>query len=113
RLAAPRDARGAALLRSLADLEEAHTSGALDEAGYLRLREQTVGRMERVLRALDRRDAAHARHATRRRQRPGGRVRPVLRRPPSRDAPPPRNATRIALEGAPAGGGRGSAAEPR
>ena len=83
-LADPLDDRREALLRSLADLEEAHASGALDEAGYLRLREQTVGRMARVLRALDRRDAA-----------------------------PPGNATTIALEGAPAGGGRGSAAEPR
>jgi Tetratricopeptide repeat len=83
-LADPLDDRREALLRSLADLEEAHTSGALDEAGYLRLREQTVGRMARVLRALDHRDAA-----------------------------PPGNATTIALEGAPAGGGRMSAAEPR
>jgi tetratricopeptide repeat protein len=83
-LADPLDDRREALLRSLADLEEAHTSGALDEAGYLRLREQTVGRMARVLRALDRRDAA-----------------------------PPGNATTIALEGAPAEGGRRSAAEPR
>lgn len=57
-LADPLDDRREALLRSLADLEEAHASGALDEAGYLRLREQTVGRMARVLRALDRRDAA-------------------------------------------------------
>lgn len=83
-LADPLDDRREALLRSLADLEEAHASGALDEAGYLRLREQTEGRMARVLRALDRRDAA-----------------------------PPGNATTIALEGAPAGGGRRSAAEPR
>lgn len=83
-LADPLDDRREALLRSLADLEEAHASGALDEAGYLRLREQTVGRMARVLRALDRRDAA-----------------------------PPGSATAIALEGAPAGSGRRSAAEPR
>jgi tetratricopeptide (TPR) repeat protein len=81
-LADPLDDRREALLRSLADLEEAHASGALDEAGYLRLREQTVGRMARVLRALDRRDAA-----------------------------PPGSA--IALQDAPAGGGRRSAAEPR
>src|SRR4029453_11931892 len=81
-LADPLDDRREALLRSLADLEEAHASGALDEAGYLRLREQTVGRMARVLRALDRRDAA-----------------------------PPGSAT-IALEGAPAGGGRRSAPAP-
>jgi len=83
-LADPLDDRREALLRSLADLEEAHASGALDEAGYLRLREQTVGRMARVLRALDRRDAA-----------------------------PPGGATAVALEDAPTGGGRTSAAEPR
>lgn len=83
-LADPLDDRREALLRSLADLEEAHASGALDEAGYLRLREQTVGRMARVLRALDRRDAA-----------------------------PPGSATAIALQDAPSGGARGSAAEPR
>ena len=57
-LADPLDDRREALLRSLADLEEAHASGALDGADYLRLREQTEGRMARVLRALDRRDAA-------------------------------------------------------
>jgi tetratricopeptide (TPR) repeat protein len=83
-LADPLDDRREALLRSLADLEEAYASGALDEAGYLRLREQTVGRMARVLRALDRRDAA-----------------------------PPGSATTIALEDAPTEGGRRSAAEPR
>ena len=82
-LADPLDDRREALLRSLADLEEAHASGALDEAGYLRLREQTMGRMARVLRALDRRDAA------------------------------PGSATTVALEDAPAGGVRTSAAEPR
>jgi tetratricopeptide (TPR) repeat protein len=59
-LADPLDDRRDALLRSLADLEEAHASGALDEAEYLRLRERTEGRMARVLRALDRRDAAPA-----------------------------------------------------
>jgi cytochrome c-type biogenesis protein CcmH/NrfG len=83
-LADPLDDRRDSLLRSLADLEEAHASGALDEAGYLRLREQTVGRMARVLRALDRRDAA-----------------------------PPGSATTIGLEDALTGGGRRSAAEPR
>ena len=83
-LADPLDDRREALLRSLADLEEAHASGALDGAGYLRLREQTEGRMARVLRALDRRDAA-----------------------------PPGSANAVALEDAPAGGGRTSAAEPR
>ena len=59
-LADPLDDRREALLRSLADLEEAHASGALDEAEYLRLREQTEGGMARVLRAIDRRDAAPA-----------------------------------------------------
>ena len=83
-LADPLDDRREALLRSLADLEEAHASGALDEAGYLRLREQTVGRMARVLRALDRRDAR-----------------------------PADSATVVALEDAPAARGRTSAAEPR
>jgi cytochrome c-type biogenesis protein CcmH/NrfG len=83
-LADPLDDRREALLRSLADLEEAHASGALDEAGYLRLREQTEGRMARVLRALDRRDAA-----------------------------PPGSVTAIALQDAPAGGGRRSAADHR
>jgi cytochrome c-type biogenesis protein CcmH/NrfG len=83
-LADPLDDRREALLRSLVDLEEAHASGALDEAGYLRLREQTVGRIARVLRALDRRDAG-----------PAG------------------SATAVALEDAPAGGRGASAAEPR
>jgi tetratricopeptide (TPR) repeat protein len=83
-LADPLDDRREALLRSLADLEEAHGSGALDEPGYLRLREQTEGRMARVLRALDRRDAR-----------------------------PADSATAVALEDAPAARGRTSATEPR
>ena len=57
-LADPLDDRHEALLRSLADLEESHAAGALEEPDYVRLREQTEGRMARVLRALDRRDAA-------------------------------------------------------
>ena len=57
-LADPLEDRREALLRSLSDLEDARASGALDEAGYLRFRAQTEGRMVRVLRALDRRDAA-------------------------------------------------------
>ena len=57
-LADPLEDRRDALLRSLADLEDAYASGALDEPGYLRFREQTEGRMTRVLRALDRREAA-------------------------------------------------------
>ena len=55
-LADPLEDRREALLRSLADLEEARASGALDEPEYLRLREQTEGRMARVLRAIDRRN---------------------------------------------------------
>jgi tetratricopeptide (TPR) repeat protein len=56
-LADPLEDRRAALLRSLADLEEAHSEGALEEADYVRLRERTESRMARVLRAIDRRDA--------------------------------------------------------
>jgi tetratricopeptide (TPR) repeat protein len=55
-LADPLEDRRAALLRSLADLEEAHAEGALEEPEYLRLRERTESRMARVLRAIDRRD---------------------------------------------------------
>ncbi|MCI0632871.1 MAG: tetratricopeptide repeat protein [Actinobacteria bacterium] len=51
----PLDDRRLALLRGLADLEEAWGSGALDEAEYERLRDETEGRMARVLRAIDRR----------------------------------------------------------
>ena len=83
-LADPLEDRREALLRSLADLEEAHASGALEGAGYLRLREQTEGRMALLLRALDRRDPA-----------PSG------------------SAAAVAPEAAPAGGGRTRAAEPR
>jgi tetratricopeptide (TPR) repeat protein len=83
-LADPLDDRRDALLRSLADLEEAHAAGALEEPDYVRLREQTEGRMGRVLRALDRRDAAGS-----------------------------STSTAVALEDAPAGGRRTSAAEPR
>ena len=57
-LADPLEDRRETLLRSLADLDDAYASGALDEPGYLRFREQTEGRMARVLRALDRREAA-------------------------------------------------------
>ena len=52
----PLEDRRLALLRSLSDLEEAHTSGALEEPEYLRLREDTDARMTRLLRALDRRE---------------------------------------------------------
>jgi len=57
-LADPLEDLREALLRSLADLDDAYASGALDEPGYLRYREQTEVRMARVLRALDRREAA-------------------------------------------------------
>jgi tetratricopeptide (TPR) repeat protein len=53
----PLEDRRAAMLRSLADLEEAHAEGALDEPDYQRLRERAESRMARVLRAIDRRDA--------------------------------------------------------
>src|SRR5262245_13953377 len=56
-LADPLEDRRTALLRSLADLEEAHAEGALDEPEYVRLRERTEERMTKVLRAIDRRDA--------------------------------------------------------
>jgi tetratricopeptide (TPR) repeat protein len=59
-LADPLEDRRTALLRSLADLEEARAEGALDEPEYLRLRERTEERMARVLRAIDRRDAPAA-----------------------------------------------------
>ncbi|MGZ8585380.1 MAG: tetratricopeptide repeat protein [Actinomycetota bacterium] len=49
----PLEDRRLALLRSLADLEEAHTSGALEDPAYGRLREDTEGRMARVLHAID------------------------------------------------------------
>ena len=49
-----------ALERSLADLEDAHSAGALDEAEYVRLRESTDARMARVVRALERREHAPA-----------------------------------------------------
>jgi tetratricopeptide (TPR) repeat protein len=56
-LADPLEDRRDALLRSLADLEEAHAEGALEEPEYERLLERTESRMARVLRAIDRRDA--------------------------------------------------------
>jgi cytochrome c-type biogenesis protein CcmH/NrfG len=49
-----------ALVRSLADLEDAHAAGALDEAEYVRLREANDARMTRVVRALERREHAPA-----------------------------------------------------
>jgi cytochrome c-type biogenesis protein CcmH/NrfG len=49
-----------ALTRSLADLEDAHDAGALEEEEYVRLREATDARMTRVVRALERREHAPA-----------------------------------------------------
>jgi tetratricopeptide (TPR) repeat protein len=49
-----------ALVRSLADLEDAHAAGALEEDEYVRLREATDARMARVARALERRERAPA-----------------------------------------------------
>jgi tetratricopeptide (TPR) repeat protein len=51
----PLQDRRLALLRSRSDLEEAHGSGALEDADYERLREDTDARMARLLRALERR----------------------------------------------------------
>jgi tetratricopeptide (TPR) repeat protein len=52
-LADPLEDRRLALLRSLADLEEAHASGVLEDADYRRLRGDTEGRIARLLRAID------------------------------------------------------------
>ena len=51
----PLEDRRQALLRSLADLEEAHDTNALEHGQYARLRGETEGRMARVHRAMDRR----------------------------------------------------------
>lgn len=61
----PLEDRRVSLLRSLADLEEARGSGALEEAEYRRLLAENEERMARVHRALDRRsEVAAARSAT-------------------------------------------------
>jgi tetratricopeptide (TPR) repeat protein len=52
-LADPFEDRRVALLRSLADLEEAHVSGVLEDADYRRLRSDTESRIARLLRAID------------------------------------------------------------
>lgn len=52
-LADPLEDRRVALLRSLADLEEAHASGVLEDADYRRLRGDTDSRIARLLRAID------------------------------------------------------------
>jgi tetratricopeptide (TPR) repeat protein len=51
----PLEDRRLALERSLEDLEDAHTSGALDDEGYGRLLRDTEGRMARLARAIDER----------------------------------------------------------
>ena len=61
----PLEDRRLALLRSLADLEEAWTSGALEETDYARLRRDTEGRIARLLRAVDARSVATRGAATR------------------------------------------------
>jgi tetratricopeptide (TPR) repeat protein len=53
----PLEDRRLALLLALRDLEDARTAGALEEGEYARLREETEGRIARVLRALDARAA--------------------------------------------------------
>ncbi len=53
----PLEDRRLALAIALRDLEAARGSGALEEADYARLREETEGRMARVLRVLDQRGA--------------------------------------------------------
>jgi tetratricopeptide (TPR) repeat protein len=70
----PLDDRRLALLRSLSDLEEAHTSGALDDDDYGRLRDQTEGRMARVLHAIDERGRLAAEVAAPSATRAPGRV---------------------------------------
>lgn len=52
----PLEDRRLALMRSLSDLEDAHASGALEEAEYERLRLDTDARIARLLRAVDRRE---------------------------------------------------------
>lgn len=49
----PLEERRRTLLRSLADLEEARAGGALEAPEYERLREETAGRLARLLRAID------------------------------------------------------------
>jgi tetratricopeptide (TPR) repeat protein len=60
-LADPLEDRRVALLRSLADLEDAHSSGVLEDADYRRLRGDTESRIAKLLRAIDgRRSPRHA-----------------------------------------------------
>jgi len=61
-LADPLEDRRLALLIALRDLESAHGSGAIEEADYLRLRDETEGRMGKILRALEERSREPAPH---------------------------------------------------
>jgi len=63
-LADPLEDRRVALLRSLADLEEAHASGVLEDADYRRLRGDTESRIARLLRAIDGRRSPRSAVAT-------------------------------------------------
>jgi cytochrome c-type biogenesis protein CcmH/NrfG len=56
----PLEDRRRALLRSLADLDEARDAGGLEDQDYRRLREDTEGRVARLLRAIDERAARAA-----------------------------------------------------
>jgi len=56
----PLEERRVALLRSIGDLEDAREAGALEEADYERLRQDSDARMARVLQAIDRRERAPA-----------------------------------------------------
>jgi cytochrome c-type biogenesis protein CcmH/NrfG len=49
-----------ALVRSLADLEDARASGAVGDAEYVRLRDATDARLARIARAVERREHAPA-----------------------------------------------------
>jgi tetratricopeptide (TPR) repeat protein len=60
----PLEDRRLALLIALRDLETAHGSGALEETDYRRLRDETEGRMGKVLRALEERSRKPAPTAT-------------------------------------------------
>ncbi|MGH2636317.1 MAG: tetratricopeptide repeat protein [Actinomycetota bacterium] len=62
-VADPLEDRRTALLRSLGDLEEARTTGALEDADYRRLRHDTDGRMARLLNAIDQRELRASRAA--------------------------------------------------
>lgn len=65
-LADPLEDRRLALLRSLADLEDARSAGALEDAAYRRLRRDTEGRMARLLHAIDERRSRSSTAAGRR-----------------------------------------------